>query len=336
MAWVALTATTLAIGAGCQGGGAAPASKPAGAAAAPAKVEGAPKEADLSTVTLTPEAEARLAVAVAPVERKPMPRTALYAGEVTIPSGRLTAVTAPFVGTIQPPPGGGTIPEPGATVKKGQPLLVLQVVLTPEAHARSRPNSPTPKGRSSRREQLKIAKEQLDRAEGLVRNRDVPPAALVDAKAQYELAQTNLRNAETNRDALVKVTGDINSGALNQTIAAPADGTLQNVHVQAGQMVAAGVALFELAGLDPVWVKVPVFVGDFDRLAKDRPAAIGGLVHVPGAPPIASANPSPRRRWPIPSPPPSSCTTKFPTKTARFAPASASASRFLCKATSPT
>ena len=141
------------------------------------------KEADLSTVTLTPEAEARLAVAVAPVERKPMPRTALYAGEVTIPSGRLTAVTAPFVGTIQPPPGGGTIPEPGATVKKGQPLLVLQVVLTPEAPPIA-PQLANAEGQIKQaREQLKIAKEQLDRAEGLVRNRDVPPAALVDAKA---------------------------------------------------------------------------------------------------------------------------------------------------------
>jgi membrane fusion protein, heavy metal efflux system len=285
MAWAALTAAALTAAGGCQRMGAAPAATTGSAAAAPAKVDGAPKEADLATVTLTPEAEARLAVALAPVERKSVPRTAMYAGEVTIPSGRLTAVTAPFVGTIQGPPGGGPLPEPGATVKKGQPVLVLQVILTPEARAQIAPQLADAEGQVKQsRDQLQIAKVQLDRAEGLVRDRLGGTAALVDAKAQYELAQTNLRNAETRRDTLVKVTGDINSGSMNQTITAPADGGLQNVHVQAGQVVAAGVALFEVAGLDPVWVKVPVYVGDFARLAKDRPAAVGGLIDVPGAP----------------------------------------------------
>ncbi len=283
MAWAALTAAALTAAGGCQRMGAAPAAATGGAAAAPAKVDGAPKEADLATVTLTPEAEARLAVALAPVERKSVPRTAMYAGEVTIPSGRLTAVTAPFVGTIQGPPGGGPLPEPGATVKKGQPVLVLQVILTPEARAQIAPQLADAEGQVKQsRDQLQIAKVNLDRAENLVRDRLGGSAALVDSKAQYELAQTNLRNAETRRDTLVKITGDINSGSMNQTITAPADGGLQNVHVQAGQVVAAGVALFEVAGLDPVWVKVPVYVGDFARLAKDRPAAVGGLVDVPG------------------------------------------------------
>ena len=52
----------------------------------------------------------------------------------------------------------------------------------------------------------------------------------------------------------------------------------------AGQKVAAGAALFEVAGLDPVWVKVPVYVGDERKLAKDKPAAIGGLADPPAAP----------------------------------------------------
>jgi RND family efflux transporter MFP subunit len=91
-------------------------------------------------------------------------------------------------------------------------------------------------------------------------------------------------NAETRRDALVKVTGDIASGSMNQTITAPAAGMVQNVHAQPGQVVAAGAPLFEVVGLDPVWVKVPVYVGDLSRLATDRPAGIGGLAETPGAP----------------------------------------------------
>ena len=87
--------------AGCQpSGGAAPAAtaKPV----PPAKVEGAPKEGDLATVTLTGDAETHLGLVTADVVKKPVPRTTTYAGEVTIPSGRLTAVTplsAPLRGT---------------------------------------------------------------------------------------------------------------------------------------------------------------------------------------------------------------------------------------------
>jgi RND family efflux transporter MFP subunit len=281
-AWCGL-AVLAAVGlAGCQPPGGA-AAKDAPKAAMPAKVEGAPKEAELATVTLTPEAESRLAVATAAVESKPVPRTATYAGEVIIPPGRLTAVTAPFVGTVQAPPR-ATLPVPGMFVKLGQPMLVLQVILTPEARAQIAPQMADAEGQVKQaREQLQIAKVAYDRAEGLVRDKLGGQAQLVDAKAQYELAQTNLKNAEARRDTLQKVAGDVAAGSMNQTITAPSDGTVQNVHAQPGQVVAAGAALFEVAALDPIWIKVPVYVGDVKRLATDRPAGIGGLAETPGA-----------------------------------------------------
>lgn len=278
-----LAVGTLALASGCQPSGTAATAPGAAKASAPAKVENAPKEADLATVTLTPAAESRLAVAIAPVERKLVPRTATYAGEVVIPPGRLTAVTAPFVGTIKAPPG-ATMPAPGTAVKEGQPILVLQVILTPEARAQIAPQLADAEGQVKQgREQLQISKVAYDRALGLVRDGLGGQAQVVDAKAQYELAQTNMKNAESRRDTLVKVTGDVASGALNQAITAPTAGNVQNVHVQPGQVVAAGAALFEVAGLDPVWVKVPVYVGDMARLATDRPAGIGGLAETPGA-----------------------------------------------------
>lgn len=282
-AWFAVVALAALAAGGCQPAGSA-AAKPAGKGADPAKVSGAPKEAELATVTLTPEAVARLAVVTKPVERRPVPRTATYAGDVVIPTGRLATVTSPFVGTIKAPPG-GTLPEPGTKVKRGQPVLVLQVILTPEARAQMAPQLADAEGQVKQAtEQLQIAKVQLDRAENLVRDKLGGTAQLVDAKAQYELARTNLRNAEVRRDALVKMAGDVASGAMNQTITAPAGGVVQNMHAQAGQVVAAGAPLFEVAGLDPIWVKVPVYVGDMARLATDRPAGIGGLADPPGAP----------------------------------------------------
>ena len=47
--------------------------------------------------------------------------------------------------------------------------------------------------------------------------------------------------------------------------------------------------------LDPVWVKVPVYVGDLARLATDQEATVGGLADVPGS--------SSKRAKPVPAPP---------------------------------
>ncbi len=251
---------------------------------APAKVKSPAKEADLATVELTPEAEKRLGLKLVPVERKTVPLTSTYGGEVVIPSGRLISVTSPFVGTIKAP-GSSGIPAPGTSVKEGQPVFVLIPILSPESRATMAPLLIEAEGQVKQaNEQLKIARVALDRAENLVRDKLGGSASLIDAKAQYDLAQTNLRAAESRKEILAKVASDSESGALNtQTIASPAAGMLQNLHARAGQKVAAGAPLFEVASLDPVWVRVPVYVGDLSRLATDREAGVGGLADAPGA-----------------------------------------------------
>ena len=269
--------------AGCQPAGGTKTASAKGAV--PAKITGAPKEAELATVTLTPEAETRLGVVTVAIERKPAPKTATYAGEVMIPPGRLTAVTSPFVGMIKAPPG-GALPDPGVLVKEGQPICVLVPILSPEARATMEPLLTESEGQVKQaKEQLQIAKVTLDRQKSLVQQKVGNPAAVDDAKAQYDLMQTNLRVAELRRETLSKVAADAKSGTMNvQAIAAPASGVLQNMHAQAGQVVGAGAALFEIASLDPLWIKVSVYVGDRAKLSTDQPAEIGGLADAPGAP----------------------------------------------------
>src|SRR4051812_30110127 len=70
-------------------------------AAIPAAVAKTFKEDQSVGVTLTPEAEQRLGVRTAPVERKSVARVRMYGGEVTIPPGRAVAVTAPLAGVLQ-------------------------------------------------------------------------------------------------------------------------------------------------------------------------------------------------------------------------------------------
>jgi RND family efflux transporter MFP subunit len=279
---------------GCQ-----PTSSPAAAApkaTPPAKVEASVKEADLATVKLTPQAEIRLGIALADVERKAVPRTTTYGGEVIIPPGRLIIVASPFIGTLKPPPG-GKVPTPGQAVKEGAPIFVLVPILSPEARATMAPLLIEAEGQVKQAtEQLNIAKVALDRAENLVRDRLGGSAALVDAKAQYDLAKATLKAAENRREILAKVATSAESGDMNtQVIAAPASGTLQNLHASAGQKVAAGALLFDVASLDPVWVKVPIYAGELNRIATDREAGVGGLSDTPGSPTLPGK--------PVPAPP---------------------------------
>jgi cobalt-zinc-cadmium efflux system membrane fusion protein len=271
---------------------ATPTAKPA----PPATVSAPGKEADVNSIVLTPEAETRLGIATVAVENKAVPRAVSYGGEVMIPTGRLISVTSPYLGMLKPPEG-GPVPQPGVPVKAGQPIFVLIPMLSPGERATMAPLLIEAENQVKQAsEQLKIAQINLDRAENLVRDRLGGNAALVDAKAQYDLARTTLEASRRRKETIDKVAADTESGSMStQVIESPVAGTIQNIHAQVGQKVAAGAILFDVAGLDPVWVKVPVYVGDLERLATDREAGVGGVSAAPGV--------NVRRAKPVPAPP---------------------------------
>ena len=123
-------------------------SKPAAAAKAaapppPAQVAKTLKEDQILTITLPPEAMARLALTTGVTEIKPVRRLHMYGGEITVPAGQTVIVSAPLSGTLKAPAGG--VPQPGQSVKKGQLLFELLPLLTPEGRASimSQPSKPT-------------------------------------------------------------------------------------------------------------------------------------------------------------------------------------------------
>jgi RND family efflux transporter MFP subunit len=213
-----------------------------------------------------------------------VPRAISYGGEAMIPPGRLINVASPFLGKVEAPPG-AKVPLPGSQVKQGQPIFVVRPILSPEARATMAPLLKEADGLvKAAQEQLKIAQTALERAEEAVRMKLMPQASLIDARAQHDVADTALHAAQARRDELLKIAGDPNAGGGMTTLTfdAPVTGVLQNVHAQVGQPVPAGAILFDVAELNPIWIKVPVYVGDVERLALDQPAGIGGLADPPG------------------------------------------------------
>jgi RND family efflux transporter MFP subunit len=280
-------AVALACGltAGCQP--AAPAAAKADASAKPAgpsKVTGAVKESDLAKLELTDQAEKRLGVEAVEAKKQPVPRAISYGGEVMIPLGRLISVASPFLGTVEAPPK-AEVPLPGSHVEQGQPIFVVRPILSPEARAQLAPLLKEADGQvKTAEEQLKIAQTALERAKTAVDQKLMPRASLIDAQANHDVAQTALDAAKARRDELLRIAGDPDAGGGTTTLTfkAPVKGILQNIHAQVGQPVPAGALLFDVAELNPIWVKVPVYVGDLERLALDKPAGVGSLADPPG------------------------------------------------------
>jgi cobalt-zinc-cadmium efflux system membrane fusion protein len=251
--------------------------------ASPATVAKPVTEDDLNTIMLTPEAEQRLGVRTAAIERKAVRRVRVYGGEVMVPVGRTTLVTAPLGGTLKAPSTG--VPQVGRQVKKGQPVLLLLPLLTPEARTTLATARVDADGQVKHaRTQLDAAKVALDRAKRLLREEAGSKRNVDESQAQYDLAFETLAAAEARRDFLAKTVGEIDKGtAAPISVESPQDGLLRNIAALPEQNVPSGTALFEVVNLDRVWVRVPVYVGDVEDIAESDEATVGSLTTKPGA-----------------------------------------------------
>ena len=159
-----------AIAAGCNRPSASTAKAPP-----PAQVKTV-KEESLSTLTLTPEAEQRLGIAVAPVEKRKMQRTRTLPGEVILPLAGTNGAQSVYSLL------------PGMT-----PTELIRVAgLQADADALV----------LTARVQLEAAKVTLTRAETLLTNKAGSARAVDDARAQAALAEANLKAAEHRRRLL--------------------------------------------------------------------------------------------------------------------------------------
>jgi RND family efflux transporter MFP subunit len=238
----------------------------------PVRVENAVKESDLATIVLTEAAETRLGIKTEPVERKKSDRTRHLGGEALVPPGRTIAVAAPLAGTITPP-APGAIPAPGLVVKRGEPILVLAPFLSPESRATLAASHAEAEGAFvSAGAELEAAIAALRRAERLLSEKAGSQREVDEARARKSIAEAALASSSQRRDVLTRaLTGTLDPVSLGS----PIDGIVDEVHVAAGQKVGSGAALFEVVDPSKLWIRVPVYVGELDRIARDREVRVG-------------------------------------------------------------
>lgn len=256
----------------------APSDKPPSAASVTKVVQ----EGDLNIITLTEDAEKRLAsdgkaVAVAEVDLKLMPRKRLYGGEVTVKIGHAVLVVAPMNGTLQAPDGKPvTI---GQRVSKGQAIFRLAPIIMPE----SRPTLAAAKVDAetlvnNAQTSVNASKIALTRAQQVESGGAGTKRAVDEAQALYDLAVKALEGAQSRYATLARLLGEVEKGAASPfDIDSPRNGLIRNLNAQPDQLVPSGAPLFELLDLDRVWVRVAVPVGDEHELAQADFVEIGGL-----------------------------------------------------------
>lgn len=302
--WSLLLAISVPVGAGCQQRTAVtlPKSPP------PARVEGPVKEADLTRIVLTPQAEQRLGIQTAQAERKPVRRIRTLGGDLIVPPGRDLKIAAPIGGTLLAV---DVALAPGLRVRKGDLLLKLSPVLAGErevlspsdrlalvrAHADLADLRVEAEGRvASARVQLETARLRVERAEVLRKDNAGSLKAYEEANAELKLAETNLQAAQSRLDVLKNTSLEARpDAAAALAIESPQEGIIRAVHALPGQEVAAGAALLELVATEPLWVRVPVYVGELAALDPSGPVALTGLSAPPGAPsrPLKAILPAP-------------------------------------------
>ena len=263
-----------------------PNAAPPAASAPAAKVTGAVPEAALATLTLTDAATTRLGIETAQVERRRIATTRSLGGEVLPAGGAQLTVTAPVAGRLSadaPPP------LVGAPVASG--ALVLTLVPLAPAERDVRVEAERVVAEAVGRQEM--AAKRAQRARLLAQDGAGSLRASEEAAADLAVADAALAAA---RERLALAAQGVSaSGAIRLT--SPRAGVLRALYANAGQTVAAGAPLFDIVGLDTVWLRVPVFAGDLDAIDRRAPvevvslgatAAAGGRTATPiAAPPTA-------------------------------------------------
>ncbi len=254
-------------------------SPPSHAGPAPAKVEKLPLETEISRITLAPEAEQRLGIALAQVTRRRLQRRRTFGGDVVVPGGKAIIVSAPLAGTIAPP-AQRQIPLPGQLVDAGEPVISLIPLLTPERYV------PTPAERAQmanakatmlaaltvakgdvQRGQAEVdgARIAFARAEQLLADRVGSARAMDDAKALLNIAESTLQAAKDREQQFEKLLVELESfeeggNASPLSLVSPQTGVIRSLSVSRGQTVAPGAALFEVVDTSTMWIRLPLYV----------------------------------------------------------------------------
>jgi len=259
--------------------GCAEPSKPTPPASKPA-----PVESKLQILKLDAKQVERLGIKTAKVEERALPSTLSAVGDVVARPGRASVIQAPVAGVLIAGGGATSSPLPGSTLRAGDVVFRLLPLVTPDRNQQAEARRDVELART----RTQAAELQVERLKSLGKEGIGDQPLLETKQADADMAKSDLAAAQTRLDQLrgaSPLTSDV-----SLALKAPQGGVLVRMHASGGQSVSAGAPLFEIAELDRLWVEVPLYVGDVDRIDRTAPASLSSL-GTTAAPSVVAAQP---------------------------------------------
>jgi membrane fusion protein, heavy metal efflux system len=234
----------------------------------PAALREAPEE-DVEGVAFLKEQQWQVDFATAPVGPQTLRHALPAAGFLRAAPHADTLISAPAAGFVMQ--GDGRWPQIGDTVQRGARLAMI----TPRLAA-SRDLLSLELDRDTAAANHALARQQLERLEGLLAREAVPERSVLEAQAAVTQARAELDAAEGRLQRLRSGAGEDAGGIV---LSAPVGGELIDVRTLPGAFVDEGAALFRVADTTVLWLEARVPEADFLQLA--RPT--GAVFRLPGS-----------------------------------------------------
>jgi RND family efflux transporter MFP subunit len=233
------------------------------------------KETELATIKLTAEAETRLGIEIASVESRGMATYRTLSGEVTLPPGQSQSVIVPVAGTLAAV---SEAPQVGVSVQRGQPLYRLMPLERESRGQDLRAQAQKELGLAQAR--VEAARARFQRAEQLLRDGAGSQRNLEEAKLELSQAEVAEKAAREQLTYLSQTPFDSAEGLM---IEAPDAAVVIKTYISPGQIVPAGTTVLDIARVNPIWIRVPVYVGELKDLSASRSVVIHPLGETPGS-----------------------------------------------------
>lgn len=226
------------------------------------------KENALNTLTLTADAYRRLGIVIMNVGEGNTASGRVYSGELmTVPGGTIT-ITAPVAGTLLSASGSNGL-QAGQVVTKGKQIYRLLILPSEKDLLSAREDV------AQKQVQFEVVTQKLDRARKLLEEKAGSLRAVQEAEAELAGIQATLNVAKARLELLKgNASAQLANSLSTLDIEAPVTGRIQRVFSTPSQVVAAAAPIAEIAATNSLWVRVPVYAGDIERVEKTKPAIV--------------------------------------------------------------
>jgi cobalt-zinc-cadmium efflux system membrane fusion protein len=235
---------------------------------APVKMSNPVKEKELNILTLTPEAEKRIGIQLYKVAEENTSNSGLYSGEIMAIPGQLITISAPLAGSLIAPSNGIGL-QAGQKVVKGQPLYRLLILPSEKDLISAKEDV------AQKQVQYDVAVKKVQRNKQLLEDKAGSLRAVQEAEAELAGISAALNVASARLELLKGNTSSSVADRLSTLdIESPVTGTIQRVFSAPSQIVATAAPIVEIAATGQLWVRVPIYAGDIDKISKQEGATV--------------------------------------------------------------